>query len=63
MANVNPESCAIDEYVYGPISRKPAELNITEALQASGASSESQTVRPPRFFRPPSYSGQFRTLY
>jgi hypothetical protein len=48
MADVNPESCTIDEYVDRPIRRKPAKLNVTEPL---------------RFFRPASYSGQFRTRY
>ena len=34
MADVNPESCTIDEYVDRPIGRKPAKLNVTEPLQS-----------------------------
>jgi hypothetical protein len=33
------------------------------ARQASSAASESHTVKSPRFWRPASYSAQFRTPY
>jgi hypothetical protein len=33
MADVNSESCTVDEYVDRPIGRKPAKLNVTELLQ------------------------------
>ncbi len=65
MADVNPESRAIDEQMdrsSGNELAKPG-LPLGVARQESSASSESQTVRSPRFWRPASYSCQFRTRY
>ena len=74
MADVNPESRAIDEQMDRLTRREPRKLNVTELLkppgsplgaarQESSASSESQTVRLPRFWSPASYSAQFLTRY